>query len=66
MEFKDYYKILGVDKSATQDDIKKAYRKLAMKYHPDRNQGNKKAEETFKQIYLIILLKLNMKELIVK
>ncbi len=50
MEFKDYYKILGVDKSATQDEIKKAYRKLAMKYHPDRNSGNKSAEEKFKEI----------------
>lgn len=50
MEFKDYYKILGVDKTATQDDIKKAYRKLAMKYHPDRNPGDKTAEEKFKEI----------------
>lgn len=50
MEYKDYYKILGVEKSATQDDIKKAYRKLAMKYHPDRNPGNKSAEEKFKEI----------------
>ncbi len=50
MEFKDYYKILGVDKTATQDDIKKAYRKLAMKYHPDKNPGDKSAEEKFKEI----------------
>lgn len=50
MEFKDYYKILGVDKNATTDDIKKAYRKLAMKYHPDRNPGDKSAEEKFKEI----------------
>lgn len=50
MEYKDYYKILGVDKSATQDEIKKAYRKLAMKFHPDRNAGNKSSEEKFKEI----------------
>ncbi len=50
MEFKDYYKILGVEKSASQDEIKKAFRKLAMKYHPDRNQDNKNAEEKFKQV----------------
>ena len=50
MEYRDYYKILGVDRKATQDEIKKVYRKLAMQYHPDRNPGDKKAEEKFKEI----------------
>lgn len=46
----DYYKILGVDKKASSEDIKKTYRKLALKYHPDRNPGDKSAEERFKKI----------------
>ena len=50
MKYKDYYKILGVDKNANQKDIKKAYRKLASKYHPDKNPGDKATEEKFKEI----------------
>ncbi len=50
MDFKDYYKILGVDKGADADAVKKAYRKLAAKYHPDKNPGNKSAEERFKEV----------------
>lgn len=46
----DYYKVLGVDKKASQDDVKKAYRRLARQYHPDRNPGDEKAEERFKEI----------------
>jgi curved DNA-binding protein len=50
MDFKDYYKILGVEKSATKEDISKAFRKLALKYHPDKNPNDNAAEEKFKEI----------------
>ncbi len=50
MAKRDYYEVLGLQKGATEDDIKKAYRRLAMKYHPDKNQGDKAAEEKFKEV----------------
>lgn len=50
MSRQDFYQILGISRKATSEEIKKAYRKLAMKYHPDKNQGDKQAEEKFKQI----------------
>lgn len=50
MSKRDYYEVLGINKGASEQEIKRAYRKLAMKYHPDKNQGNKEAEEKFKEI----------------
>ena len=50
MEYRDYYKILGVPRGASAEEIKKTYRKLAMRYHPDRNPGDKQAEDRFKEI----------------
>lgn len=50
MEYKDYYKVLGVDRKATEDEIKRKYRKLALEHHPDRNTGDTSSEEKFKEI----------------
>ena len=50
MSKRDYYEVLGISKGATEAEVKKAYRKMAIKYHPDKAQGDKKAEEKFKQI----------------
>jgi DnaJ-class molecular chaperone with C-terminal Zn finger domain len=49
-DFKDYYAILGLNKTASSDEIKKTFRKLARKYHPDMNPGNKEAEARFKEV----------------
>ena len=49
-EKRDYYEVLGLQKGASDDEIKKAFRKKAMKYHPDKNKGDKAAEEQFKEI----------------
>lgn len=50
MEYRDYYKVLGIERNASADDIRRAYRKLAMQHHPDRNPGSKEAEDKFKEI----------------
>ena len=56
-EKRDYYEVLGVNKSASEDEIKKAYKKMARKYHPDLNPDNKEAEEKFKEVNSAIALR---------
>ena len=60
MDFKDYYSVLGLTKSAKPEEIKKAYRTLAQKYHPDKNPGDAKAEEKFKRIHIKVVLKVHL------
>ena len=59
MAKRDYYEILGITRNASQEEIKAAYRKLALKYHPDRNPGDKKAEDKFKEAADAALIKNN-------
>ena len=52
----DYYKLLGVDKNADDDAIKRAYKKMALKWHPDRNKGSEEASQKFKEVCIMVLV----------